>query len=372
LGKPLKKTAISSEMGPTSALAANRGIAVAWSLLAALALSLLSLAIYLLFRMDLFSGEAPTDSDFKALWTFLGVALGAVATIIGALLTEQNSRRADVRAAEVSRRDDLALKQQEAQSREAETRLTLETRARVLELITHENDYAPQARVAAAIATMIELGGGPVAMRILGDLWASKNIGSSAAVWMVNQILTDAEASDGDKAAAAFILNSNASQLVPAVDDIDQDWNSFPAIVKESWPSDLPLNAKLALQMMAVKALLAREPQYWREIGILLPVDILHSALDDDAGYEIAALTLAALLEEGFVFFAEETDVRRIQVMAEGADVHDWVTKLIKQVRAWAKEEAVERSTIESSTSGITSDMVTGDSGIPHSAVPRE
>jgi len=76
----------------------------AWSLLAVLTLALLSLAVYLLFRMDLFAEGPLTDEQAKTLWAFLGVAIGTVATLIGSLLTEQNSRRLDDRAREAGDR----------------------------------------------------------------------------------------------------------------------------------------------------------------------------------------------------------------------------------------------------------------------------
>lgn len=160
----------------------------AWSCLGALVVALVALAVFLLFRMDLFADEPLTDEKIKSLWAFLGVALGAAATVIGALLTDQNSRRSATLAKEAEERAKRALDQQIAQDHETATRLTLDTRARVLELITYEGDYAPKARVAGALATLMELRGGPVACRILDELWRRDKIGTSSAVWIVERV----------------------------------------------------------------------------------------------------------------------------------------------------------------------------------------
>ena len=131
----------------------GRIVRILWKVLTVIVLLLFALAVVLLIKSDVLSTKYLTDSQAKNLWAFLGVSFGAVVTLIGALLTEQHKRRTDVLA------------------RETEDRLKIDTVAKVLELVTVEGQYAPRARVAGAIATLMRLGGGDVGVRILGELW---------------------------------------------------------------------------------------------------------------------------------------------------------------------------------------------------------
>lgn len=71
-----------------------------------------------------------SSDQTKTLWAFLGVALGAVVTLISALLTEQHNRRTDALAREAEERLRLTALQQQALAREAEERLRIDTVAK--------------------------------------------------------------------------------------------------------------------------------------------------------------------------------------------------------------------------------------------------
>jgi hypothetical protein len=321
-----------SQAGTTQS---SRLIVGAWYLLCAVVVALLALAVYLLFKIDLFSGEGLNDEQFKSLWAFLGVALGAAATIVGTLLTEQNNRRANALAWEVENREQRALDQQKTQNDEAEIRLTLETRTKALELITYEGDYAPKARVGGAVATMMELRGGPVAMRLLADLWGPDKIGTDTAVWLIDRVLSDAEASADEKIQAAALLVNNASKLTPSKQDPSQDWTDWPDALTGRWPIELPDIARNALITVALKVLLSREFKYWEDRSFF-PVDTLILALEDPDNSAPAAGTLARLME--FVSIPQEAK-DRVHNLASGWNPAQWYKRLLDQIGPWARGE---------------------------------
>ena len=160
-----------------------------WVLLGVLMTALLLLATLVLVRSGIFSAKKLTDEQTKSLWAFLGVAMGAAVTLLGSLLTEQNNRRTSALTREAGEREQLAREKQQALAQEAEERLITDTVARILELITVDGGYAPRARVAGAIATMMQLRGGTIAVRILGELWKDNAVDSDTAVWLIDRIL---------------------------------------------------------------------------------------------------------------------------------------------------------------------------------------
>ena len=198
-----------------------------WVVLGFLLLSLIAVAVFLLARMDFFSGQPLTDEEIKSLWAFLGVALGAVVTLIGTLLTEQHNRRTAVLTREAGERERLAKQAQQILDNQAEKRLTLDTVAKLLELITDAGGYARPARVGGAIATLVELEGGTVALRILGELWGADAVDSGTAVWLIDRVLSG-DRPDEEQTDAAELLASYAPKLVPSSNDADQDRTAYP------------------------------------------------------------------------------------------------------------------------------------------------
>nr|WP_221377359.1 hypothetical protein [Actinoplanes polyasparticus] len=308
----------------------------AWALLALLTAGLLSLAVYLLFRTNLFSSEPLTAETIKALWAFLGVALGAVATLIGTLLTEQNNRRSARLARESALRESLALLQRVKENRDAEARLTLDTRTRALELLTHDGDYAPRARVAGAIATMMELQGGPVACRILGELWTAGKVSTSVAVWLLERVINDEAASAADKDSASTALAQNAARLFPAAGSPDQAWHEWPSVLVDAWPSHLPPTTKDGFLYLCIKSILCRDPSYWIAHS-RPPFSTLCAAVrDKDRGTQ-AALVLAKLHDVvPELLELNEEEVRAVRAAAVAEDCAGWYVQLVNQLDAWA------------------------------------
>jgi hypothetical protein len=271
---------------------------VLWSVLALLLLCLVGVATVLLVRMDFFSASTPTDEEIKSLWAFVGVALGAVVTLIGALLTEQHNRRTVALTREAAEREKLARKAQQDLDEHTQQRLSLDTVGKLLELITKEDgEYAKPARVGGAIATMIELEGGTVALRILGDLWSAGAVDSALAVWLLERVLENPESTKSEQEQAAYLFAVNVSELLPSPDDKEQDWGTTISVLDGPWPSHLPASVKDTLGLVMIKMLLVRDLSYWKQRDVY-PVDVLMRSLDDEYG-ATAAYVLNTLLDLG-------------------------------------------------------------------------
>jgi hypothetical protein len=317
----------------------------AWMLLWTTTVALLTLAVYLLFRMNLFSDDPLADEGLKALWAFLGVALGAVATILGTLLTYQAGRRSEALARETEQRLTLEGKRSARLADETEQRLKLDLRAKVLELITDEGgEYAKPARVAGAVATLMELGVYGLTARITREVWLSKSIGTSAAVWTLNQILADTSCPDEDKEAASEALYANYECLFPRPTDADQNWHAWPGTFLDRWPHDLPTTVRTNLLVICVKTMLAREPDFWKESVPEPLVTLGHAVVEDPVDPDVGGLVALVYLA-----FAEclgqptgfEMEEQRLRDLAADADPTPWFAKLVDQIEPWSRGEDV-------------------------------
>jgi hypothetical protein len=318
-------------------------IPVLWVVLSLLLTSLVGVAIFLLVKMDFFTGRPLEDEQLKSLWAFLGVALGAVVTLIGTLLTEQHNRRTAALTREAGERENLARQAQDELGKQSEKRLTLDTVAKLLELITDEGGYAQPARVGGAIATLVELEGGTVALRILGELWEADRVSSGTAVWLIDRVLSG-DRSEDEQTEAATLLAVNAHKLIPAADDPQQDRLDYPPFLVKAWPRDLNSDVRNALLVMAVKLLLARELAYWKERPDFFSTDLLYGALADDEYRGNAALVLKTLLDHGLlaelgVMPYEDQLEQWIRRLAEGFTPAPWFAKLLEQFEPWGRGE---------------------------------
>jgi hypothetical protein len=311
-----------------------------WVLLGVLMTALLLLATLVLVRSGIFTARKLTDEQTKSLWAFLGVAMGAAVTLLGSLLTEQGNRRTSALTREAGEREQVARDKQQALAQEAEERLITDTVARILELITVDGGHAPRARVAGAIATLMQLRGGTIAVRILGELWKDNAVDSDTAVWLIDRILLQypAGASEREVQDAVSLLVINAAKLVPGPNDPDQTWYVWPSAVTGQWAAHLPLRAKDALIVASVRVLLAREVAYWANVGDAFPVDMLTVAIDDEAVTTVAPV-LAALIDAGVldrVYTSIDDDLRRrVTKLAAGASLAPWFQKVVGDLGPW-------------------------------------
>jgi hypothetical protein len=315
---------------------------ILWFVLGLVVLSLFALAAVLLLRSHVLSSKSLTDEQTKSLWTFLGVAFAAVATLIGALLTEQHNRRTDALTQQAVDREQIARQQQQMLARDTENRLKIDTVTKVLELVTIDGGgYAPRACVAGAIATLMQLGGGEVGIRILGELWAAEAVDSDTAVWLIGRVLQDSGARSDEIVEAAALLGRQARRLVPTADDPEQGWYSWPMAFTDSWPATLPYEARTGLFTAAVEMLLAREFTWWQSTTQPVPIKLFVNALDDDKFGVSAARALKALLDAGAFrtldFPIDAELVRRIRELSASAEISPGFNLYIAELSPWAK-----------------------------------
>ena len=161
---------------------------------------LLLIPLYLLLlsvvvRSDLlrFWGEPFTNEQFQALFAFLGVALGVVATTLTALLAKANNDR-NLAQKEATERRAAALKEEGdrrmlVETRESNNRQKLDSAIQVLNLIKNDDKYAGKAVNGAAIATLVVLGYPVIAMRTLQAALHEHAVDSASATWVIDQVL---------------------------------------------------------------------------------------------------------------------------------------------------------------------------------------
>ncbi|WP_285743442.1 hypothetical protein [Lentzea sp. NBRC 105346] len=308
---------------------------------------MIGVAVLLLLKSNLFAGDKLSADDTKSLWTFLGVAFGIVGTLIGALLTAQHNHRTHILAEQVK------IQEQEL-ARETEERLKVDTVAKILELVTVDGGYAPRARVAGAIATLMQLHGGAVSIRILGELWAADAVDSSTAVWLIDRTLRDSSATEDETGQAADVLALQVKHLVPSHQDIHQEWCHWPKSLTESWPSDMAFGTRNALIAAVTQILLVRELAWWELGALRTPVRTMVNALHDPELGKCSALILKTLLDSGALKTVRlsEDDTARINTMSSSVEPTAWFRTILDKLGIWASGQPTEKSIVPASTLG--------------------
>ncbi|MGE5827344.1 MAG: hypothetical protein ACM30G_03145 [Micromonosporaceae bacterium] len=323
-----------------------------WAVLGVILLTLLLLGASLLIKTDPFSGGDLSDDENKSLWAFLGVALGAAVTLIGTLLADQNNRRTAALAREAAEREEVGKRREEALKVDAEKRLKLDTVVKTLELISADDPSSSKARNAGAIATMTQLHGGPVALRVLAELWADQKVDTDTAIWLIDRILEDPESAGSEVEAACYLLARKADRLIPARGDQTQDWNEWPTTLTNSWPSRLSRSAKVSILVAVVNVLLARGPDYWRDYSPAVVATALKGLLDDGDGQisDAAAAILRALRDVGMLRvvaggeLAEATE-EKVKSLSPKYKLSPWFGKRVGQFEQWARGEDIGKVT---------------------------
>ncbi|MFC0110162.1 hypothetical protein [Kibdelosporangium aridum] len=302
-------------------------------LLTILLASLIFVAVVLLAKSNLLTPDDLTDEETKSLLTFLGVAFGVVATLIGALLANQHNRRTHMLAEQAKfREQQLAL--------DTEERLKLDTVAKVLELVTTDNAYAPRARVAGAIATLMQLHGGVVSVRVLGELWEADAVSSSTAVWLIDRILRDDPPKEDETSEAAEVLSFHCARLTPSPDDKHQERFDWPSILLDTWPSAMSFSTRNALIAATTQVLLTRELNWWASGALRTPVLTLVNAMGDPDLGSCAALVLKKLNDRQALRTVrlDENDLARITEKANSAEPTAWFSSVLDKLDDWASE----------------------------------
>ena len=228
-----------------------------------------------------FWGDPFTTEEFKALFAFLGVALGVVASTLAALLTKANNDRTLAQREESDRRAAAQKEESEqrifVQTRESASRQRLDTAIQVLNLIKNDDQYAGKAVTGAAISTLVVLGYPVIAMRTLQAAMSERIVDSASATWVIDQVLsenlrpaTGALGGAGSpvgrseplpsREEAAELLYEHVSDLTRDDDPGAFDW---PSCASANWPVGLTQQCGWVLMAALLRLLVSRPASWW-------------------------------------------------------------------------------------------------------------
>lgn len=263
-------------------------------------------------------GDAFTDEQYKAIWTFLGVALGTAATIMGAILTKANN--------------DKNL----AEQRVGEDRQKLDTAVQALNLIKQDDKYASPAVTAGALAALVHLGHPTIAMLTTQAALSDDAVTTETAVWLVDQVLMS-EHSAKSKADALGILDTLTPQLTrESAPGVFQ----FPHSAISTWPSGLDESGNYWLLDSMMALLVSREYEWWISGGttwtwVLYSIDELVARPSISEGPKSGAATygmrLLTVIGDGTISGnADSRDAahvrQRLEPLAQDGDwLGDWL-----------------------------------------------
>ena len=239
----------------------NRWVWIAFFVL--VVLPIYAIAVMACIRSGLFKfTEATFNNDqLKAVWTFLAAGLTATVTVLGALLTKSHNDRTLAFQAESASR-------QQTLEDETAKRLNMDTVINGLNLIAHDDKYAPKAAMAGGMATLVQLGHPIVAMRALAAaLQDDEAVDKDTATWLISQVLTttnttgtEADLQAAKEEAANLLLRHARTFTIADSDTPDYFW---PEAVTTQWPTGLPLNAANNIVRALVEILLSQTKEWW-------------------------------------------------------------------------------------------------------------
>jgi hypothetical protein len=322
------------------------GFMLSLSLVVFVVLPLYAMAITLAIRSSIFdwSDKSISADEYKALWTFLAAGLTATVTAMGLLLTRSHNQRTLALQKDI---EDRRIKTQE----DTDKRLALDTAVKTLELVgSPEGSYAPSARIAGALATLVHLGHPIIAMRTLDSAWDANVVDSATGCWLVGEVFVDENASNASMTEAARILCSHANELCRE----EPGQYEWPSVIYEDWPSRVPLEARYFNLLSLITVLLSRDKAWWGRtynwIVVLLYVIVMRD--EDQAMRSSAAKILRPLLAghhgiqySSFFLNLKGKDLTIAEMMDEvdklgQADTSiDAVVRQVEQIEAWVASD---------------------------------
>lgn len=287
-------------------------------------------------RSGLFSlnGRVLSDQQFRALLTFIASGFATIATVLGLLFTRSHNRRTE----------ELTT----ARHRESEARLILESGVKSLELLVlSDGHYAPRARVAGALATLVHLGHPSIAMRTLRAIWSQDAVDSGTAAWLVSEVYKKRDSED-IKLEAAYLLRDHVRKLPT---DIRPQFE-WPDALWERWPVDMPRVARYVNLTTVIYLLLEKERSWWGS-SYMWALCLLDEARlkDPDPWIKDNAANLLEVLTDTFddeaATYMWQEGVKTLNEVRKGLTRHSYTSSnssyLAKQleprIRTWARPD---------------------------------
>lgn len=147
-----------------------------------------------------------------------------------------------------------------AQNQRTESRLMLETVATGLNLIGQGDGYAPSAKVAGALATLIHLNYPAIAIRALRAAWLDDAVDAETAVWLIGEVMQSG--THDSQLEAARLLYGQADKLTELRSDGSLEWH-WPNSLFEYWPVGLHQDVRGDLLRALIAMLLSRPRPAW-------------------------------------------------------------------------------------------------------------
>ena len=321
---------------------------------------LYAISIAFAFRSGIFDlrKTAITNEEYKAILVFIASGFATAATVVGLLFTRSHNSRTLAFQEDIENRKLLAQREIEDRSAilqgESESRLALDTVVKGLELIVNSNGaYAPRARIAGALAALVQLGHPVIAMRTMRAAWDDGAIDAGTVCWLIDEVFT--LGSDESKREAGLTLLSGASKLTRNAGQFD-----WPRTVGSDWPQDLSTNTRGYILYAIVELLVSKDRTWWEQgtFGWWFFIPLLHEVRSSDKDSVVRDIA-AEMLNQCFAFTdfenvswlwknetltaaAVESDLRKHEyryTMGQQA------RRYIDRLAAWLKGEAVSPST---------------------------
>jgi hypothetical protein len=245
--------------------------ALPWVLLSVLVLiPLYAISAAVAIRSGLFNldNKEISGEEYKALWALVGSGLATAATVIGLLITRTNNQRTS-------------------------KQLELDTAIKGLGLIVMDNgEYAPKARTAGALSTLVHLGHPVIAMGTLAVVWEEEAVDPATACWLISEVFDTGCASS--KIEAAQLLRQYASTLSLR----DAGVFEWPHALYHRWPIDLPRDARLDCMFAIVELVLSKDREWWGSTPSMA-ISLLDEAFTKDP--DISVQESSGLLLKAFL-----------------------------------------------------------------------
>lgn len=190
-----------------------------------------------------------TDDQLGAVLTFVASGLASVVTLVGLLLTRSHNERTRL----IQEEADIRKVQAE---KESAYRLTLDTAVRSLELLSEGPAYAPKAKIAGALSTLIFLKQPAIAVQVLGSAWEDDQIDSDTACWLIGEVVREGRVEI--QLQASELLSRRASRLTT-----DTGYWYWPNQLSYYWPTNLHYIVSLNLIDAILKTIVSRDTDYW-------------------------------------------------------------------------------------------------------------
>ena len=266
-----------------------------------------------------------TGDEYKAFWAFVASGFATAVSLVGLMFTRSANERTS-------------------------TQLGLDTAVKGLELlVSSDGKYAPPAKVAGALATLVDLGHPVIAMRSLATAWDDGAVDTATACWLVGQVYR--RGSEESMLEASRLLRQHSGELIGKEDQ--RDTFHWPDALYDEWPRRVPFEARYNNLVSVIRLILSRDLQWWARdtawIFFVLYLIVRHDRKLRPTAAEVIA-TFYPLLEDfmvdGYITKegknVKERALRRVMRRTPSGVVFGDIDGHLPRIRTWMEERPAE------------------------------